>query len=292
MVVGVCLTGGKNPRLLYQNTMSYTGWINGNCNMIIDNNLEGTQHQFGYEWDLYREILPLHKEQFCRWMAPITLSFFTDKTFMDAGCGMGRNSYWPLLEGAKSAYAFDYDERTVAVAKQNLKTFSNCTVALQSLYEIEFKNEFDIVFCIGVLHHLVKPRQAIENLVSAVKPGGTVIFWVYAYEGNERYLKWVNPIRQAVTSRLPLPVTRGIAKLLTAILKIWLWFPQKKPYMQLLQKMSFRHIEAIVFDQLLPTIANYWTKEEVLELLAELPLQNLQIQHTNGMSWTIVAEKV
>jgi 2-polyprenyl-3-methyl-5-hydroxy-6-metoxy-1,4-benzoquinol methylase len=255
-------------------------------------NEQGTQYQFGYEWNLYREILPLHKEQFCRWITPVTLSFFKDKTFMDAGCGIGRNSYWPLLEGAKSAYAFDYDKRTVAVAKQNLSLFPNVTVVLQSIYEIKFKDEFDIVFCIGVLHHLAKPRQAIENLVRAVKPEGTVIFWVYAYEGNEHYLKWVNPIRQAVTSRFPLSITRLIAKFLTVILKIWLLFPQNHMYMQLLQKMSFKHIEAIVFDQLLPTIANYWTREEVLELLTGLPLQNLQIQHTNHMSWTVVAEKL
>jgi 2-polyprenyl-3-methyl-5-hydroxy-6-metoxy-1,4-benzoquinol methylase len=167
----------------------------------------GTQHQFGYEWNIYRDILPIHQEQFCRWIAPVQLEFFQGKTFLDAGCGIGRNSYWPLQAGAKSGYAFDYDSRTVAVAKPNLSQFPHATVALQSIYEIEFENEFDIVFCIGVLHHLAEPRRAIENLVRAVKPGGIVIFWVYAYEGNERYLKWGNPVRLAITSRLPLRLT-------------------------------------------------------------------------------------
>lgn len=252
---------------------------------------EGTQHQFGYEWNLYREILPIYKEQFCGWINPLKLDFFKNKTFMDAGCGIGRNSYWPLLEGAKSCYSFDYDQRTVKVAKQNLKQFSNCMIGLNSIYNIDFKDNFDIVMCIGVLHHLSEPRKAIENLVQAAQPSGTLIFWVYAYEGNERYLKWVNPIRTAITSRLPLSITRIIAKLLTVLLKVWLVFPQRKPYFQLLKKMSFRHIESIVFDQLLPTIANYWTKAEVLQLLTDLPLKNLQIQHTNKISWTIIAEK-
>ena len=254
-------------------------------------NNKGTQHQFGYEWNLYREILPIYKEQFCGWISPLKLEFFNNKTFMDAGCGIGRNSYWPLLEGAKSGYAFDYDQRTVEVAQENLKRFENCTVAYKSIYDLEFENEFDIVFCIGVLHHLQNPRQAIENLVRATKTNGTVIFWVYAYEGNERYLKWVNPIRKAITSRLPLSITRIIAKLLTVLLKVWLVFPQRKPYFKLLKKMSFRHIESIVFDQLLPSIANYWKKEEVLQLVSNLPLANIQLQHTNGMSWTVVANK-
>jgi len=253
--------------------------------------MEGTQHQFGYEWDIYREILPIHKEQFCRWIAPLKLEFFRDKTFLDAGCGIGRNSYWPLLEGAQSGYAFDYDQRTVEAAKQNLQQFENCTVNYHSIYEINFENQFDIVMCIGVLHHLKDPRQAIEHLVQALKPHGTLILWVYAYEGNERYLKWIDPIRKKVTSRLPLAVTRWIATLLTAILKIKLIFPQKKAYFQLLRQMSFRHIEAIVFDQLLPSIAYYWKKEEVVQLLAHLPLSNVHIYHTNDMSWTIIAEK-
>lgn len=252
---------------------------------------EGTQHQFGYEWNLYREILPLYKEQFCRWIYPVLLSDFKDKSFLDAGCGIGRNSYWPLLEGAKFAHAFDYDERTVEVAKSNLNVFPNCLVSLQSIYNIEFNEEFDIVFCIGVLHHLADPRQAIENLVRAAKKGGVVIFWVYAYEGNELYVRLLNSVR-GITSRLPLFLTRQIAKLLATVLKLWLMFPQRTPYMQLLQGMSFRHIESIIFDQLLPTIANYWTKAEILELIDELPLKNLRMQHTNGVSWTLVAEKV
>jgi 2-polyprenyl-3-methyl-5-hydroxy-6-metoxy-1,4-benzoquinol methylase len=252
---------------------------------------KGTQHQFGYEWNLYREILPIHKEQFCRWIAPIKLEFFKDKIFMDAGCGVGRNSYWPLLEGARSGYAFDYDRRTVEVARENLNRFQNCTIDFQSIYDINFENQFDIVICIGVLHHLSEPNKALENLVRAIKFEGTLILWVYAYEGNERYLKWINPIRTAITSRLPLPITRFIAKLLTILLKIWLWFPQRKPYFQLLQKMSFRHIESIVFDQLLPTIAYYWKKNEILSMVTKLPLKNIQLKHTNNLSWTVIANK-
>jgi SAM-dependent methyltransferase len=252
---------------------------------------EGTQQQFAYEWNIYRKILPIHKEQFCRWIHPIKLEFFKDKTFMDAGCGIGRNSYWPLLESAKSGYAFDYDQRTVKVAQENLKMFKNCTIEYKSIYEIDFESCFDIVFCIGVLHHLQYPRQAIENLVKATKTEGTVIFWVYAYEGNEFYVKWMTPLRQMITSRLPLPITRFFSKLLTILLKIYLLLPQQKPYFQLLKKMSFRQIESIVFDQLLPTIANYWKKEEVLQMLEELPLKDIQLIHTNDISWTIVAFK-
>ena len=34
--------------------------------------LKGSPDRFGYEWNLYPEILPEHEEQFCRWTAPLT----------------------------------------------------------------------------------------------------------------------------------------------------------------------------------------------------------------------------
>jgi hypothetical protein len=34
--------------------------------------LKGSPDRFGYEWNLYSEILPEHEEQFRRWTAPLT----------------------------------------------------------------------------------------------------------------------------------------------------------------------------------------------------------------------------
>ncbi len=61
-------------------------------------NNKGTQHQFGYEWNLYREILPIYKEQFCHWIAPLDLAFFQDKTLLDAGCGIEGRSITNVSE--------------------------------------------------------------------------------------------------------------------------------------------------------------------------------------------------
>jgi len=88
----------------------------------------GTEKKFGYEWNIYREVIPLHEKQFEGWIAPLPISFFRGKSFLDAGCGIGRNSLWALEAGAASGFVFDYDERTVAVARENLKGFPNCQV--------------------------------------------------------------------------------------------------------------------------------------------------------------------
>ncbi|MFH0798848.1 MAG: class I SAM-dependent methyltransferase [Pseudomonadota bacterium] len=251
----------------------------------------GTEKQFGYEWNLFREIMPINEEQFRRWSGGLYPSIFKGKSFMDAGCGNGRNSFFALKAGAASGYAFDHDHRTVAAAKSNLEGFSNCEVAFRSIYDIDFQDRFDIVFSIGVVHCLADPRRALENLVRALKRGGALIVYVYAYEGNETYVKLFDPLRIHLTSRMPPMLNHLLAKMLACILKLYLLFPNKEEYFRHLQQMPFRNVEGIVFDQLIPSICHYWKRDEVLGLTEGLPLKNIRLVHCNDMSWTVLAEK-
>lgn len=251
----------------------------------------GTERAFGFAWAFYNEVIPLHKDQFRGWITPLPLSFFAGKRFLDAGCGIGRNSLWALEAGASSGLAFDYDERTVAVARRNLAAHPACEVALRSVYELEADAEFDVVFCIGVLQHLERPEEAVRRLARALRPGGTLILWVYAREGNEGYLRWADPLRRLVTSRIHPLATLALARAMTAALWLRLRLPHRDPYLRQLSKRSFRHMEAMVFDQLLPHIAHYWTRAEMLALVGGLPVSVTHLTHTHGMSWTLLAEK-
>ena len=47
---------------------------------------------------------------------------------LDAGCGIGRNSYYCLKNGAKEVHLFDVEESTVEIAKDNLKDFNNISI--------------------------------------------------------------------------------------------------------------------------------------------------------------------
>jgi hypothetical protein len=55
--------------------------------------------------------------------------------------------------------------------------------------------------------------------------------------------------------------------------------------------MSFRHVRAIVFDQLLPRIANYWPRAEVERLMHDAGLRQVELAWVNRMSWCAVGIK-
>lgn len=59
----------------------------------------GSSERFGYEWQTYSEMLPQYEEQFRRWTVHLSPADWRDKSFLDVGCGMGRNSVWPMLQG-------------------------------------------------------------------------------------------------------------------------------------------------------------------------------------------------
>src|SRR3989338_2220717 len=251
----------------------------------------GSADRFGYEWDTYQKIIPEYEMQFLKWVFTLQKKDFKGKKVLDGGCGIGRNSYWSLKYGAKEAYSFDYDIRTVNVAKSNLREFKNAKVEFGSIYEIPYKNHFDISYSIGVIHHLAEPRKAVSELVKATKKGGKVLIWVYGYEGNEWIVRYVNPIRK-ITSKLPLFFLHYLAYLFSIPLYAYVrLFNPKHPYFKQLAGFKFWNTHSIVFDQLIPKIANYWKKEESLSLFDNQGLINIQAERVNGNSWSVSGVK-
>ena len=62
-------------------------------------------------------------------------------------------------------------------------------------------------------------------------------------------------------------------------------------YFRLIRKFSFRHLRAIVFDQMIPKIATHYSKIEAIELLERAGLKNVEAEWVNEMSWSVTEQK-
>jgi SAM-dependent methyltransferase len=252
----------------------------------------GSPDRFGFEWDTYSELRAEHEEQFRRWSAHLSPADWAGKSFLDVGCGMGRNSYWPLRYGAARGVAVDIDVRSIAAARRTLREFPQAEVAPASAYDLPYRDEFDIVFSIGVVHHLADPPRALANMVRAAKPGGVVLIWVYGLENNEWIVRFVSPVRKRVLSRLPIRVLH----LLSLPLGLGLWTAfrlgfGRSEYSTFFSRLSLRNAQSIVFDQLLPVIANYWPRATVRALLVDAGLDEVALQWVNQNSWSAIGRK-
>lgn len=252
----------------------------------------GSPERFGYEWNSYDRILPEYEEQFRRWLPYFAKEEWPGKTFIDVGCGMGRNSFWPITYGAAAGAAIDVDERSLAAARRNLEAFPSVEVRCQSAYDIEDRDRFDIAFSIGVIHHLEFPERALAGMARSVKPGGKVAIWVYGFENNEWIVRFLNPLRKALFSRLPIGSVHFLSLFPTLVLwaLLRLGFGRIE-YFRLIRTFGFRHLRSIVFDQMLPKIANYWSRKEVETLMINAGLVDIELQWVNEMSWAALGRK-
>ena len=252
----------------------------------------GSPDRFGYEWNTYSAIAPEHEEQFRRWLPFYSPGDWAGKCFIDVGCGMGRNSYWPMRDGAAKCYAVDVDDRSLAAARRNLAGFASAEVRKCSAYDLPWCDTADIVFSIGVIHHLEFPGRGLAAMVRAAKPGADVAIWVYGRENNGWLLWALGPARKLLFSRMPVAWVHALSLLPAALLWLLLRIGLNQiEYFRLARRFTFPHLRSIVFDQMLPRIAHYWNRSEVIRLMQDAGLEAVELSWVNQMSWAARGKK-
>jgi SAM-dependent methyltransferase len=173
-----------------------------------------TAHSFGYEWNAFSEMRPEWEENSRFYLAPIGGTESLDGLVaLDAGCGMGRHSFHALNAGARLV-ALDVSE-AIDVARRNCSEFLDRGLWVQAdLLAPPFApDSFDLVFSVGVLHHLPDPEAGFRGLVGLLRPGGRIVIYVYhALEGErlkQGLLRAVDLVR-LVTTRMPLGLLRPL----------------------------------------------------------------------------------
>jgi SAM-dependent methyltransferase len=257
-----------------------------------------TAERFGYEWTRFAEIRPEYREQFLGWIAPVEPEAFAGRRVVDGGCGKGRHLRLAAEFGAKDVIGIDLGPAVEAAARN--------TAGLDAVHVVQGdltrpplrRGSIDLVYSIGVLHHLPEPVAGFRALARLLVPGGRFVAWCYAREGNGWVLGLVDPVRR-LTSRLPLGAVSALAAALTvplwAALRLAYAPARERPalrrmlpyasYLSDLTVFPFREVHSIAFDQLLAPVAHYMPRGEVERCFTDsgLRLASLRFHHAN--SW-------
>ncbi len=265
-----------------------------------------TAYRFGEEWKQFSMLTDEYEKQFLSWIEPVTKESFAGKVVLDVGCGKGRHMVQSKKFGASTVIGIDLSQ-AVDVAFQNVGREPGMHVIQANVFYLPIKPVCDYGYSIGVLHHTPDPRKAFLSALQGVKPGGTFSAWVYGREGNDWIIYVLNPIR-AVTSRLPLPVTKFLSFCLAIPYQLALillyrpaetkkiaWLKRILPYSAYLCSVSgysFRENFCIIFDHLVPGIAFYISEGEIRSWFADAGLQDVVITQRYGNSWRGFGRKV
>ncbi|AFY31001.1 class I SAM-dependent methyltransferase [Calothrix sp. PCC 7507] len=111
-----------------------------------------------------------------------------DIRILDAGCGSGVGTeYLVHLNPQAQVIGIDLSAGTLEVAKERCKRSGADRVEFHhlSLYDVEqLPGEFDLINCVGVLHHTPDPIRGIQALAKKLAPGGLMHIFVYGELGR------------------------------------------------------------------------------------------------------------
>ncbi|MBN3908064.1 MAG: class I SAM-dependent methyltransferase [Nostoc sp. NMS1] len=111
-----------------------------------------------------------------------------DIRILDAGCGTGVGTeYLVHLNPQASVVGIDLSTGALAVAKERCQRSGATRVEFHhlSLFDVEqLPGEFDLINCVGVLHHTPDPIRGIQALAKKLAPGGLMHIFVYGELGR------------------------------------------------------------------------------------------------------------
>ncbi|MBV6625953.1 MAG: methyltransferase domain-containing protein [Rivularia sp. (in: Bacteria)] len=107
---------------------------------------------------------------------------------LDAGCGTGVGTeYLVHLNPQATVVGIDLSEGALNVAKERCQRSGANRAEFHhlSLFDVDkIPGEFDLINCVGVLHHTSEPIRGIQALANKLTPGGLMHIFVYADNGR------------------------------------------------------------------------------------------------------------
>lgn len=241
------------------------------------------------------------REQFEDWLFPITEQDVRGRTVLELGCGNG--SLLVHMAGWSPAFLEGVDlGDSVRSAEDNMcrQPFGRWRITQADMTGFRSSPPCDLVYSIGVLHHLSDPKRGLDAVIANTRSGGRFHCWVYAEEGNAVVIHLVEPIRK-LASRLPWWLTKYL--IATPLVLPYYFYakvvsrlgglaPVRKlplyEYSCWISRRNFGFFRHVAFDQLVTPQTAYISRPVIEAWLASydnIDRDSVYIVMRNGNSW-------
>lgn len=244
-----------------------------------------TQHQIAH--DSLSEFTFLYRD----WIYPNTIETLRDKDVLDAGSGPGVQIRM-MAEVARSITAVDLEALDISTARTR-DLAGKVHYVRDDIMNMDLGRQFDVVNCVGVIHHTDDPTRTFRNLVRHLKPGGRMIIWAYAEEGNYLMKNVVEPLRKSVLDKAPHRVLWTLSVAITALLwpivqTIYRLPLRALPYYEYFanfRKLSFKRNVLNVYDKLNAPQQHFLSRTTMESWFNPDEFEDVHLSQYAGVSW-------
>ena len=119
-------------------------------------------------------------------------NMFLSPYILVAGCGTGAQLQSISYRENAKILAFDLSFSSLAYAKRKMEEngFNNIEFLQGDILNLNKLNrKFDIIECVGVLHHMKKPLDGLTTLLNLMRPNGVLKLGLYSEIAREQIIK-------------------------------------------------------------------------------------------------------
>jgi SAM-dependent methyltransferase len=256
---------------------------------------------FGKEWSKFTQeaLSPVERAQmFAKYFSLIDWSK-KPKRVLDMGCGSGR---WdalvaPLVDELTAA---DASPEALEVAKRNVRA-PNVSCIKCSLETLPFPDgHFDLIFSLGVLHHVPDTKAAIRSLACKLAPGGRLLLYLYySFENRPAWFRGVwklSDLFRRCVSRLPFPLRYALSQII-ALFVYWplartaKFLPVSESWpLKFYADRSFYVMRTDALDRFGTKLEKRFTKQQIVLMLRAACLDDIRFSDSDPY-WVCAACK-
>ena len=275
----------------------------------LDSNIDRkTVDSFGEEWLKFKSFSDSEiKNAGDQYFDILNIETLKNAIVLDMGCGSGRWTKY-IAPSVNFVEAIDPSE-AVFSAEKLTESVDNVRVTQAGVDSIPFQdNSFDLVICLGVLHHIPDTSKALKTLVRKMKVGGVLLLYLY-YKLDNRGILYKLLFRLSHFLRLiisMLPTT--IKKLVCDVIAVFVYLPLvllvkvlqfslgkkvwiKKIPLSYYSGKSFNIIRNDALDRFGTPLEQRFSKKEIIVMMQNAGLSELHFS-TGEPYWHMTGQRV